>query len=160
MAEPPVLRPARPGDRAALEALLRAAELPGEGLDEQFPAGYAVAEDAGALMGAAGIERYQGNGLLRSVVVAPRWRGRGLGERLVRDRLAWARAQGLGTVYLLTTTAAGYFPRLGFVPVERAEVPAALRASREFASVCPASAAVLALPLTPPISARGRGHVD
>ena len=35
-------------------------------------------------------------------------------EALVRNRLAWAGTEGLEGVYLLTTTAARYFPRLGF----------------------------------------------
>lgn len=131
-----------------MEALLSAAGLPLDGLADQFPDAYAVAGYAGVLAGAAGIERHGSDGLLRSVVVAPDWRGRGLGEALVRERLAWAKARGLGTVYLLTTTAPTYFPRLGFQPAERADVPAPVRAAREFAGACPASAVLLALPLT------------
>lgn len=148
MAEPVVVRPARPEDRAGVEALLTAADLPLDGLEDQFPEGYAVAEVEGMLAGAAGIERHGENGLLRSVVIGAEWRGRGLGERLVRERLAWAAGQGLGTAYLLTTTAPAYFPRLGFRPTARADVPPAIQASREFASVCPASAALLVLPLS------------
>ncbi len=130
-----------------MEALLAAAGLPLDGLADQFPAGFAVAEAGGGLAGAAGIERHGDDGLLRSVVVSPEWRGRGLGARLVRDRLAWAAAQGLRTVYLLTTTAPAYFPRLGFRVAERADVPTAVQASREFAGVCPASASLLAVRL-------------
>ena len=55
----------------------------------------------------------------------------------------WAEQAGLEAVYLLTTTAAGYFPKLGFVPVERAAVPEEIRASGEFSSVCPSSAVVM-----------------
>ena len=105
MTEAVLVRPARYSDRAGVERLLVAADLPREGLAEQFPESYAVAEIEGALAGVAGIERHGGDGLLRSVVIAPELRGRGLGERLVRERLAWAAAQGLGVVYLLTTTA-------------------------------------------------------
>jgi N-acetylglutamate synthase-like GNAT family acetyltransferase len=47
----------------------------------------------------------------------------------------------------MTNTAAGYFPKLGFAPVERAEVPEAVRGSLQFASVCPSSAAVMVLRL-------------
>src|SRR5690606_36389759 len=137
----------RSKDRAGVEALLAAAGLPLDGLADQFPASYAVAEAGGGLAGAAGVERHGDDGLLRSVVVSPEWRGCGLGERLVRDRLAWAAAQGLRTVYLLTTTAPAYFSRLGFLAAQRVHVPAAVQASREFASVCPASAVLLALRL-------------
>lgn len=145
-----------------MEALLRAAGLPPDGLADQFPGGYAVAERERTLVGAVGIERYGDDGLLRSAVVAPEWRGPGLGERLVRERLAWAAGRGLGAVYLLTNTAAGYFPRLGFRPVDRASVPAAVRASLQFASVCPATAAVMVLSLrrSEPVSARAASEIE
>ena len=55
--------------------------------------------------------------------------------------------------HLLTNTAAGYFPRLGFAPVARDEVPAEVRGSLQFASVCPSTAAVLALRLETPCAA-------
>jgi N-acetylglutamate synthase-like GNAT family acetyltransferase len=137
------IRPARPADREAVVALLLRAELPPEGLDEQFGDAYAVAEAEGRIVGAAGVEVYGGAGLLRSVAVDPQWRGRGLGAALTRERLAWAEARGLGDVYLLTSTAADYFPRLGFAPVARENVPEAVRRSVQFAGACPASAAVM-----------------
>lgn len=143
-----------------MEELLAAAELPRDGLPDQFPESYAVAEAGGALIGSAGIERHGADGLLRSVAVAPAWRGRGLGERLVRERLAWAGMQGLRTIYLLTTTAPAYFPRLGFRSAERAGVPAAVQASREFSSICPASAAVMALALEPSGSMTSEFTID
>jgi amino-acid N-acetyltransferase len=55
------------------------------------------------------------------------------------------RARGLRAVYLLTTTAADYFRRFGFEDARRDEAPAVLQRSSEFASVCPASAACLAM---------------
>lgn len=135
MAERVIVRLARSSDRAGVEALLAAADLPLDGLADRFPASYAVAE-----AGSAGT--YGANRLLRSVVVSPESRGRGLGERLVRERLASAAAQGLGTLYPLTTTAPAYFLRLGFRSAERADVPAAVREPREFSSVCPPSASL------------------
>ena len=141
------IRPAQPHDLAAVEALLRRADLPPDGLDHQFGHAYAVAEAEGRIVGVAGIEVYGEAGLLRSVAVEPEWRGRGVGEALARERLAWAEARGLEKVYLLTSTAAGYFPRLGFAPVARDEVPEAVRGSLQFSSVCPASAAVMVLRL-------------
>ena len=47
---------------------------------------------------------------------------------------------GVASVYLLTTTAGGYFPRLGFRLVERSEIPTTVQGSVEFTAVCPASA--------------------
>jgi amino-acid N-acetyltransferase len=130
-------------DLATIRRLLREAELPTDGLEEQFGPGYAVAMDEGAVIGAAGVERYGRFGLLRSVVVIPEARSRGAAELLVRDRLAWAGTEGLEAVYLLTTTAARYFGRLGFENVERDALPVEIRDSREFASLCPSTAVAM-----------------
>ena len=141
------IRPARAEDRDAVAALLEAAALPADGLDEQFGEPYAVAVAEGRIVGAAGVEVYGDAGLLRSVAVDPAWQGHGLGRRLTEERLRWAVGRGLDAVYLLTTSAAEYFPRLGFAPIAREEVPAAVRESLQFAGVCPSTAAVLALRL-------------
>jgi len=141
------IRPAGSADLDGVRALLAAAQLPVEGLEDQFGPPYAVAERAGRLVGAAGVEAYGTAGLLRSVVVAAAERGTGLGRALAADRWAWARAQRLEEVYLLTTTAADFFARLGFERVERTDVPAPLLGSREFATICPATATVMRLRL-------------
>ncbi len=85
--------------------------------------------------------------LLRSVAVVGAEEGRGVGEALVRRTLSTAAAQGVREVYLLTTTAAGYFPRFGFQVVERSALPAALEASTELRGACPASATAMRLTL-------------
>jgi amino-acid N-acetyltransferase len=139
------VRPATPTDLDAVKSLLTAAALPLDGLEEQFGEGYAVAEAGGEIVGAEGIEVYERSGLLRSAVVHPEWRGHGVGDALTRDRLEWARRAGLERVYLLTTTAESYFPRFGFTRVDRAEAPSEIRSSREFASACPATAALMVL---------------
>ena len=147
MTSPHAIAPARADDLAAITALLTAAALALAGVDARFPDGYVVAIRAGAVVGAAGLEIHGDAGVLRSVVVDPAARGLGLGQALSADRVAAARACGLAAVYLLTTTAADFYLRLGFAPCARAEVPAAIAGSIEFASVCPASAACLRLDL-------------
>jgi amino-acid N-acetyltransferase len=102
------------------------------------------------VIGAEGIETYEDAGLLRSAVVHDSWRGRGIGDALTRDRLDWARSRGLREVYLLTTTAADYFPRHGFSRVDRASAPAAVQRSREFAEACPQTAVAMRLVLHAP----------
>jgi amino-acid N-acetyltransferase len=141
------IRPATSDDLPAVSRLLQAATLPLDGIEEQWGPGYAVAEEDGRVVAAAGIERYGRFGLLRSVVTAPASRGQGMANALVRNRLAWATTEGLEGVYLLTTTAADYFPRLGFERVERDTLPIEIRDSREFASVCPGSAVAMRLAL-------------
>ena len=102
-----------------------------------------VAEDQGAIVGVAGLEIYGGAALLRSVAVDRAWRGTGLGRLVTDHALADARSAGASDVYLLTTTAERYFPRIGFACVARESVPQALMASEEFQGACPASAVVM-----------------
>ncbi|HEX6133206.1 MAG TPA: arsenic resistance N-acetyltransferase ArsN2 [Longimicrobiales bacterium] len=134
------VRAATSADLWAVQSLLRAADLPVDGVADQFEDGYVVYEAAGAVVGAAGLEVYGGHGLLRSVVVAPEWRGRGVAESLVTDRIEWGAARGLRAVYLLTTTAAPYFAQRGFTQVDRDRVPASIRRSSEFSELCPETA--------------------
>lgn len=138
-------RAAAVDDLPAVASLLTRAGLPVDGLQEQFGEPYAVAIAEGEIIGAEGIECYGDAGLLRSAVVSESWRGHGIGERLTRDRLDWARRQNLREVWLLTTTADAWFPRFGFVPAPRDQAPPALQASREFREACPASATAMRL---------------
>ena len=59
-----MIRRARPHDRATVEVLLRLADLPLDGVAENFE-DFVVAETKGAIVGAAGLEVYGYNGLLR-----------------------------------------------------------------------------------------------
>jgi amino-acid N-acetyltransferase len=129
-------------DRDAVLALLAAEGLPTAGLLEHFDAAI-VARCAGEVVGSAALELYEDGALLRSVAVAARMRGTGLGARLTTTALARARAHGMPAVYLLTTTADGFFPRFGFARIARADVPPSVQASVEFRSACPASAVVM-----------------
>ena len=142
------MRRATRHDWPKIAALLATADLPLAGADEHLPDFFlAFREDL--LVGTAGLERYGDTALLRSVAVASTERGQGLGQALVRQALAHAASLGLRQVVLLTTTAADFFPRFGFEPINRAEVPLAVQASVEFQEACPASAAVLSLVLEP-----------
>jgi amino-acid N-acetyltransferase len=143
-----VLRSARAADLAPVRALLEGASLPTDGVEDQFGDGFVVAECEGAIVGVEGIERYESFGLLRSAAVSPAWRGRGVGDVMTRDRIRWARMQGLESLWLLTTTADAYFTRYGFERAERAAAPDAMQRSREFVSACPASAVAMRLDLS------------
>ena len=138
-----VLRPADDAQLDSLRAIVREAGLPTEGLEQHFPGAYVVATAGSSLLGVAGLEVHGSDGLLRSVAVRQTFRGEGVGRTLVLDRVDHARSRGLRRVYLLTTTAARYFARLGFRPAERASAPEALAGSKEFASICPQTAACL-----------------
>lgn len=73
------------------------------------------------LLGCAGLEIHGTDGLLRSVAVTGSQQNRGAGASLVEAAEAQAGKLQLTALYLLTTTAA-------------------IQASREFSTLCPASA--------------------
>ena len=136
------IRPATPGDRPAVEQLLVESHLPTAGIDASLN-GFLVAETDESIVGVIGLERYGEYGLLRSAVVHPQRQGRGVGRQLVERLIESARADGVTSMYLLTTTAESYFPTFGFSKVERSIVPLEIQASVEFAEACPSSAAVM-----------------
>lgn len=141
-----VIRRAAPVDAGPILALLTEAGLPTAGVVDHL-GDFLVAEVEGRLTGVAGIERYGDAALLRSVAVDAAARGTGLGGRLTGRALEAARRSGARAVYLLTTTAEGYFPRHGFRRTDRSSVPAAVRGSVEFTTACPSTAAVMKLDL-------------
>jgi arsenate reductase len=137
--------PALAGDRSAVEALVRASDLPVDVVAAQFPAAYVVARRDRAIIGVAALETHDRVALLRSLAVAASERGRGTGLALVGRCLASARANGIGEVYLLTTTAAPLFRRFGFAEIARASAPEVLRTTAEFVALCPSSATCMAV---------------
>ena len=142
-----VLRRATEADREAVLALLADAGLAIEGVAESFARFVVAAKSSGEVVGAAGLERYEDAGLVRSVVVAKEARGSSVGSALARWVLDDARALGVRELYLLTTSADAFFARLGFARVTRESVPAHVRASGQFAGQCCASATVMRLAL-------------
>ena len=123
------------GDLPAIRSLLSEAGLPLDGASEAFEHGV-VADADGVVVGAAAIERYGSDGLLRSVVVSPPLRGTGVGRALVVAAEALARGLGIRDLYLLTETASEWFPRLGYAALDRAAAPDGIAGSWEFRFAC------------------------
>jgi amino-acid N-acetyltransferase len=136
------IRPARPSDLDSVLALLRDAELPWEDVAPHFGS-FLVGERAGALVASAGFEHYGAQALVRSVAIAAPLRSAGLGAALCDTLLGEARRRGVRDAYLLTTTAPRFFARRGFAQIPRESAPDSIRATREFAELCPASAVVM-----------------
>ena len=114
MAAAPLIREAEPRDRAAILDLLARSGLPVEDVAEQLASFWVCDDPRRGLAGTIGLERRGEVGLLRSLAVEPRLRGTGLARALCRTLAAQARAEGLRELWLLTTTAPGYFARIGF----------------------------------------------
>ena len=139
---PMLIEAARAGDLPEVRTLLERHRLPLDGVDEHVET-MVVARDGSHIVGTAALELYADGALLRSVAVDPAVQGRGLGHQLTEAALRMAQAHGADTVFLLTTTAERFFPKLGFEPISRADVPDSVQASVEFRSACPASAVVM-----------------
>jgi amino-acid N-acetyltransferase len=135
-------RTAESNDWDAVAALLTSVNLPLEGAREHLE-NFILSFDGDELVGVAGMEKYGNVGLLRSVATSRR--GIGLGQALVQQALDSAALNGIRRVVLLTTTAADFFPRFGFRPIQREEAPIAAYQSIEFQGACPASSIVMLL---------------
>jgi amino-acid N-acetyltransferase len=132
----------QPEDQPAIFGLLTDNGLPTDGLLGHLESAV-VARLEGRVVACAALEIYPDGALLRSVVVENTLRRSGLGHQVVRAALNVARERGTTSVYLLTTTAEGFFPRFGFRRIVRADVPAGVQMSVEFQSACPASAVIM-----------------
>jgi N-acetylglutamate synthase-like GNAT family acetyltransferase len=137
-----VIQAAAEADLPAIRRLLDAEHLPLAGVDEHVDT-MVVAKDGDHIAGAAAVELYADGALLRSVVVGSTVRGQGIGHQLTEAALSVAKARGLHTAFLLTTTAEQFFPKMGFERIARDDVPTSVQASVEFQSACPASAIVM-----------------
>ena len=123
-------------------ALLSAEKLPVEDLPSALE-NFLVARENNEVVGAIGLEIYEDNGLLRSLIVRGDHRNAGTAGILLAELEGLAIAKGLNDIYLLTETASDYFSRKNFIVITRADVPATLQQSSEFSYVCPQSAVVM-----------------
>jgi amino-acid N-acetyltransferase len=90
-----------------------------------------------------GLEIYGDVALLRSLVVSAAARTQGLGSALVLHAEEYAASHQVRSLYLLTTTAAGYFEHRGYRRSDRSEAPPSIQSTREFSSLCPSSSAFM-----------------
>ena len=140
--------PASLEDLAAIRVLLASLDLPSEDLGQSNPT-FIVARDHDRLVGCVGLEQCGDDVLLRSLAVGGESQGAGVGTALHARALAEASRRGTRALYLLTTTAAAFFARLGYVPVERTNVPPLVAATAEFKALCPATATCMMRVLRP-----------
>jgi amino-acid N-acetyltransferase len=141
-----MVRRATAADDVEVRAILGDAGLPTDDFSDGETV-LLVAEEDGVIAGVIGLELYPPAGLLRSAVVRPPCRGRGVAALLVEALMREARARSLAEVVLLTPTAEGYFGRMGFTRVARESLSGPVLSSRQFTGTTCASAVVMRISL-------------
>jgi N-acetylglutamate synthase-like GNAT family acetyltransferase len=143
MALPLVAIPLAAWEREGLVAALKGAGLPTDDVAEASRHfwRFSFADDIPA--GFGGLEVHGTDALMRSITTLPPLRGRGFGRAIIRALESEAMLLKCGAIFLLTTSAQELFARLGYAAVDRATVPAAIRATTQFASLCPDTATVM-----------------
>jgi amino-acid N-acetyltransferase len=140
-----VLRAAVSADLKQVIALIEGCHLPADDIAGLLGEGFVVAVHDSVIVGVAGVEWFGSDGLLRSIAVAPPWRSRTVGRKLVVDRIEYARTNQVHALFLLTTDAAAYFKRFGFTTIDRADVDSPITQSLEYSTLCPDTATVMVL---------------
>lgn len=135
------IRRAEPADLERSIELLTAAGLPTADLSIDRLALVAIVDES--LAGVIGLETFGSLGLLRSLVVSPKYRRCRLGEQLVAALEGHARESGITELWLLTIDAGPYFERLGYTGQPRERAPADIALSDEFSSLCPDDALLM-----------------
>lgn len=110
--------------------------------DEDAEVMIARGED-GRLLGCAVLVSFGDVGLLRSVAVASATRGTGVGRALVEAVFEGPAVRRLASMYLLTTTAAGFFEQLGFRRIDRDRVDPVIKGTHQYQKECPDTAVVM-----------------
>ena len=130
---------AQAADLPAIRTLLAASGLPGADLTPTHLGAFWLQRDAAGLVGVVGLEPHGNAALVRSLAVRADERGRGLGGVLLAHAESRAGALGIEALYLLTTTAERFFAARGYTVIPREAAPLDIRATTEFAELCPAS---------------------
>lgn len=134
--------PAMIEDVTAIAGLLREADLPHEDFAPHI-SHFLVARRGAEAIGAIGAQVDGPDALLRSLVVAPKFRGVGLGDALLKNLEKTAAGWGVQRWWLLTTTAEKFFVKRGFRVLPRGEAPTSMAATEEFRGLCPSIAVCL-----------------
>ena len=141
-----VVEPAKREALPEVLALLEECDLPKEGLVPHLSTTL-LARKGKEIVGCAAMELYEQSALLRSVAVKPAFRKQGIASSLTSTALDLAKKNQVRDVYLLTQTASKFFSKRGFVQVSRSNVPANVKRSVEFTTLCPDTATVMMMPL-------------
>lgn len=137
------LTKAKHEDLKSVQSILESCQLPNNDLTQNHLQHFYILEKDKQVCGCIGLEIYGRHALLRSLAVLEHARGDGLGKLLVKQIEEYAKEQNIDDIYLLTTTAEGFFAKLGYSAISRNNIPSAVKRSEEFSSICPDSATVM-----------------
>jgi amino-acid N-acetyltransferase len=127
----------------AAKSLLASCNLPIADLEAKHFERFFGCGSESSPAGVVGLELYGNAALLRSLAVSEVARGQGCGKRLVSEAEAYAKANGVNSIYLLTTSAETFFQSLGYSVANRSAVPEAIRGTQQFSGLCPSSASLM-----------------
>lgn len=131
------------GSDPALVAALAEAGLPTDDLEDAGRSFFTYETLSGRTVGFAGFEIHGDAALLRSLVVPPEARRQGFGGAILARLCRRAFDADARRAFTLTTSVAEWLEKKGFVRIDRGEAPAAILATRQARSLCPASAVLL-----------------
>jgi N-acetylglutamate synthase-like GNAT family acetyltransferase len=97
----------------------------------------------GTTVGWGGFETYEADGLLRSIIVDPAHRSKGVGVSLLQLIELKAAELGVTRLHLLTTNASGFFEQQGYEVRQRGSEPPMISQTEQFRDLCPGSAVYL-----------------
>ena len=143
------IRTATTADLPSIGEILENAGLPFSDIGTSHLPDFLVVEKDKAIVGCVGIERYGRDALLRSLAVDASRQGTGQGRHLVDAIEAHARQSGIAHLFLLTTSASGFFEDHGYREIARETAPAALQRSTQFSKTCPSNAVCMEKDLGP-----------
>jgi len=128
-------------ERQQVIGLLQQHKLPVVDLDEDKIL-YLLMEGAKAI-GTVGLDLFDDCALLRSVSVIKEEQGKGYGKFINEEIEKYVKESGINCLYLLTTTARGFYEKQDYCVIDRSEAPLAIQQTAEFTSLCPASAVLM-----------------
>jgi amino-acid N-acetyltransferase len=102
-----------------------------------------VVEEGDNVIATVAVEYDYNDALLRSLSVSEEKRSSGIGAELVDFIEDYVRMQGVRTIYILTTTAAGFFSRRGYTLIDRSNVPQFIKDTKEYSVICASSSTLM-----------------
>ncbi len=129
-------------EKGAVVQLLNESGLPTTDVNEPGVKLFCIINQ-GEVIVSGGYQLLGNYALIRSLAVKERFKGKYLGELMLKYLLDECSERSVKKVFLLTTTAEAYFVKHGFSTVDCDEVPEIIKQTSEFSSLCPATAIVL-----------------